>query len=395
MRDHGDDTGASRPDAAADGSAGDAAGGGDACPMRRCGVDAVCGVADFGCGAPLVCAPCGTTLKIVALDGANHLAVDRAGVRVFVTVGAAGGAHANQVVIVDPVLAIVTGTIAVPGEPDLIAVSEDGARLWISVASDAALRWVDLTAATPVVSPLIVPPAATDGTPTKVRALGAVPGAPHSVAVSLSYDAFSTTSSAGTFVFDDGAVRAAHTPATMDVGPNQLIGGPAGIVFGTFIGALPVALTTIHVTGSSVTEVPHTDPSLATGIATYGSGLIAGAANIAIDVSDPDHPVLRGQLEAPGFSTYPLTGFAPLVPRPGRVFTVGYDALDYSNLQLRWVDVAAHRQITAAMLPGTGHGDVRDLLALPPSRMVMIQQPATVDPPTRIYIITQDLLSTP
>jgi len=274
-------------------------------------------------------------------------------------------------------------------------VSEDGARLWIGVASDSALRLVDLTAASPSVSAPIALPAAADGTPTKVRALGAVPGAPHSVAASLSYDAFSTTSSAGTFVFDDGVVRAAHTPATAEVGPIQLIGGPAGIVFGTFIGSAPMALTTIHVAASSVTEVPHTDPSLATAIATYGAGMLAGAANVAIDVSDPDIPILRGQLEAPGFTSMPLTRLPPLLPRPGRVFTVGYDYLDYSNLQTRWVDVAAHRQITAAMLPGTGQGDVRDLLALPPSRMVMLQQPATVDPPTRIFIITSDLLSTP
>jgi hypothetical protein len=214
------------------------------------------------------------------------------------------------------------------------------------------------------------------------------------VAASLSYDAFSTTSSTGTFFFDDGVVRAAHTPATAYVGPNQLVGGPAGIVFGIFAGAVPVAMTTIHVTGNSVTEVTHTDLSLATGPATYGDGMIYGL-NLAIDVHDPDHPVSKGELEAPGFTSFPLTRFPPLVPRPGRVFTVGYDILNYQNLQVRLLDVAAHRQITAAMLYGTGQGDVRDLLALPPSRMVMIHQAATVDPPTQIFVITHDLLGTP
>jgi hypothetical protein len=210
----------------------------------------------------------------------------------------------------------------------------------------------------------------------------------------LDYDAFSTTSSTGTFVLDDGVFRAAHTPATTYSSPKQLVGGPSGILFGIFASGIPT-LTTIHVTSSAVTEVVHGDVSLSAGRGVFSDGMIYAAANIAIDVHDPDRPIARGLLEAPGFTSQPLTRFSPLAPRPGRVFTVGYDVLSYDDLQLRLLDVAGHRQITSSMLFGTGRGDVVDLLVLPPSRMAMIHLADTVDPPTRIFIVNHDLLTTP
>jgi hypothetical protein len=256
------------------------------------------------------------------------------------------------------------------------------------------LRWVDLTVTPPVVSAPVSLPAASDGTPTRVGGMGAVPGAPHSVAVSLIYDAFSTVSGAGTFVFDDGTVRAAHTPAVAIAYPSQIIGGPPGVLFEAFEHSAPAALTTLHVTSTAVTEVQH-DPSFAIGGGVYSDGMIYGVANVALDVHDPDHPVVVGPLEAPGVYTYTLTNMQPLVSRPGRVFMVGYDIFGYLDLTLRFADVAAHRAVASSLLSGTGQGDVLDLVSVPPSRMAMLHRTATVDPPTRLFIITHDLLATP
>jgi hypothetical protein len=363
----------------------------EACSVRRCGVDVACGIADFGCASPLVCPPCGQTLKIVAIDDAKHLALDRASGQLFVSAGSAGGAHANQVVSIDPVLAKVTGTLSIPDGPDLLTISDDGSRLWITVASGAALRWVDLTGASPVVSPPVALPAAADGSPSVVGGIGAVPGAPHSVAVSLIYAAQTASATTATFVFDDGTVRAAHSPVVGPLGlPSQFIGGPPGVLFQMSLGTSPAPpMVTVHVTSTAVTEVPH-DDSFTTGNAVYSDGILYGNYNVAFDVHDPDHPILLG----------PLMGDAPfnhlygtlLVPSPGRVFLVGSGAL---NLELSFFDVAAQRAVTSSALSGTGQGALRDLVAVPPARMAMIYEAAAADSPTRIFVITHDLLGTP
>jgi hypothetical protein len=136
---------------------------------------------------------------------------------VYVSVPAAGGAHANTVVAVDPTTGTVGTAIPVGPEPSTLAISDDGRFVWVGINGAHAIQRIDLAtgiAAEPIAlgsDPRYGPYVAED--------IVVVPGAPNTVAVALANQGISPEH-AGVVVYRDGILLPDKT--RRHLGPNLL-----------------------------------------------------------------------------------------------------------------------------------------------------------------------------
>lgn len=111
-----------------------------------------CGNAIDSCGGVLSCGPCTATVRSLTID-ARDMAYDPVRDVVYASVGSAEGVRGNSVVAIDPVTARVVWSTFVGSDPESIALTRDGSRLWVALAGSGSMRAVDV--ATHVAGPEI------------------------------------------------------------------------------------------------------------------------------------------------------------------------------------------------------------------------------------------------
>ena len=168
-----------------------------------------------------VCLTCRTTVLPIA---ARDLAYNAARNELYASVAGDAAAYPNRIVVIDPSTSSVVSTIPIGSNPRTLAVSDDGATLWVGIDGAHAFRKVTL-GSTPVVGPLIHLPKAMPTTYYDAYAMAVLPGATSSLAVAL-YDGYS----GDVRVFDDGVARGGG--ATNGLIAYSLAAGPPGLLFG-------------------------------------------------------------------------------------------------------------------------------------------------------------------
>ena len=168
-----------------------------------------------------VCLTCWTTVLPIA---ARDLAYNRARNELYASVAGDAAAYPNRIVVIDPSTSSVVSTIPIGSNPRTLAVTDDGATLWVGIDGAHAFRKVTL-GSTPVVGPLIHLPKGMPTTYYDAYAMAVLPGATSSLAVAL-YDGYS----GDVRVFDDGVSRGGG--ATNGLVAYSLAAGPPGLLFG-------------------------------------------------------------------------------------------------------------------------------------------------------------------
>ena len=160
-----------------------------------CGEDsAAIGVSD----APT---PTGTVRSVNLVT--NALVFDRSRGAIYASVPSRVGENGNTVATIDPGSATVTDSLFVGSEPDVMAISDDDALLYIGLDGSAAVRRVDLAAHA---ASTTIALGNNDEGPRIAGDIAVMPGAPSTIAVSRSNGGF-LPSFAGVVIFDDDIAR--------------------------------------------------------------------------------------------------------------------------------------------------------------------------------------------
>lgn len=128
----------------------------------------------------------------------NDLVTDPVRTMVYASVGSSSSLSPNSLIAVDPTQGTVVTTATLNGTPGRIAISDDGAYLYVSLPSTAEIARFTLPSLTPDIR-WTIPAAAQD--------LKVAPGLPHTLAVS---DIDPTQSSSTVRVYDDAVARPNH-----------------------------------------------------------------------------------------------------------------------------------------------------------------------------------------
>jgi hypothetical protein len=176
--------------------------------------------------------------------------------------GSAGEGLGNSIAGIDPNSGIVLKTIFVGSEPTRIALSSDGAQLFVGLNGAGAVRQVNLTTATAGVQFSLGGGPGVYNAPYVASGLAALPGQPNSVAV------YGTNGIVT--IFDSGVPRA-KSSSGLSTYFNQNYGG---LTFGN-------SASTLYLNSQSVGSNLYTltiDPTGVTAATQLGSGNAGGAA---------------------------------------------------------------------------------------------------------------------
>jgi YVTN family beta-propeller protein len=221
---------------------------------------------------------------------ARDLAYNAARKELYASVAGDAAAYPNRIVVIDPSTSSVVSTIPIGSNPRTLAVSDDGATLWVGIDGAHAFRKVTL-GSTPVVGPLIHLPKAMPTTYYDAYAMAVLPGAPSSLAVAL-YDGYS----GDVRVFDDGVSRGGG--ATNGLVAYSLAAGPPGLLFGA--GSYGLLVLRVGASG-----IPTATPfyNLLRGYSSslvYAAGRVFAQTGEVLDVSNPNAPFWSASLGAQG-----------------------------------------------------------------------------------------------
>ncbi|HET9929437.1 MAG TPA: hypothetical protein VFQ35_02065 [Polyangiaceae bacterium] len=267
------------------------------------------GGASFGSGGSRVSAQGGATSGTggasigatpTRLDiDASALIADPLRARLYATVRGNAASHGNEVVVIDARLDTVLTSLFVGSDPDSLALSDDGTRLWVGLHGALSIREVDLTQFPPVAgAQYVVPPGDFAFDAVHAGPMVVLPGEPESVAISLHYDGLSP-SFAGLAVIDSGNPREKQTPS--HTGASRLTGGPPGFLFGFNDQHTGFEFFSIAVDASGVTQ--SETRGLVDGFSSdirYDGGYVVATSGQVVDVTKPSAPVRAGK--------FPFTG---------------------------------------------------------------------------------------
>lgn len=130
----------------------------------------------------------------------NDLVYNRFDGLLYASVPSSSGANGNSIAVIDPMTATILDTVFVGSEPGALALSDDGAALWVALTGASAVRRFDTATRTAGFQFSLAPSAI----PQKLAVL---PGAEDSVVVV--FDTEDTSGSPITAVFDHGIERTA------------------------------------------------------------------------------------------------------------------------------------------------------------------------------------------
>jgi hypothetical protein len=265
---------------------------GGTCAPRRCGREIACGVAADGCGNSVTCDPCPDVARVLRLDGVRHLAVDDGRGVVYVTMGAKS-AYPSSVLVVDPAppTPVIKEVLAVGADPNVLALSDDGSRLWVGVDGDSSIQRIDLGAAAPAVGPEFkLPPGFNYPAATKAGALAALHDNADATIVAL---AASNGDIVGIVALDAGVPRAAaiRTDATcLAVGPGSDVFGVNG-----FDSSFDYCDVQVSAQGLKQVQVPQVFTNFSRALV-FGNNRVYSDAGDVVDVSVPSTPRYLGKL---------------------------------------------------------------------------------------------------
>ena len=278
-----------RGGAAGAGAVGGVAGSGGAGGSGAIGGGAGSGAIGGGGGAAQTCVGvCGKTLALQS----SHMVYDSSRDCLYVTIQGAASLYPNTVTTIDPRAAVVTASLPIGSDPNVLALSNDASTLWVGMDGSFSMRKVTLSGATPVVGPLHrVVGSTTNGTTSVavyVQAMLPMSDSPDTVAA-LASGGPNTLA-----VYDDGVPRA--NPNKVTSYPTAIFNGPPGSFYGLGSGGL------YWMRELSTGIAQATFPNL---LGNQGAGTIYKANRLyitgtAFDVSTPSTPTAVGTLPFSG-----------------------------------------------------------------------------------------------
>jgi hypothetical protein len=330
-------------------------------------------------GAPDACASeCPDLPKSLNLAGARHAVADRARGLVYVTMPSTNPTYPNSVVIVDLIAPSVKKSIPVGAEPNVLALSDDGSRLWVGVDGDFAIRSIDLSSDPPVVgAEHTLPQGANYPYPETAGALAILRGSASSVIVSLR----STTDFHGVVVLDDGVARG---PAVYK-NVSALVAGRNTDVYGIDGSDTSYAFYTIEptATGFSSTLAPKTPLTEFISRAVFSDDFLYANSGDVVDVHAPSTPVRYGSFPFFG-EPLPIPGTTKVLLLSAGNPTAVLRAMDTSNL-------APRKSVT---LPRVPEGQLWDLDRAGDGTLVFLAADKYATPvlPGRLVVVDTSLL---
>jgi len=211
----------------------------------------------------------------------NDLEWDAAGGRIWASVPGSGGAHANSVVAIDPQSGALGPSVFVGSEPNELAVSADGSKLYVGLDGAGAVARVDLSALSVDLRFSLEADAA--GEALVAGDLEVQPGSPNTLAVVRRDEAGRVHSVA----IYDGSTRRAQTTSSSVRTSRIEFGADPSELFAFNRETAAFDFIRLHVDPSGVTLLAST-PSLLVGsnadIAFEGGWLFASSGR-AVDVA--------------------------------------------------------------------------------------------------------------
>ena len=142
-------------------------------------------------------APAVTAQRAIAL-AANGVIADTGRGLVYASAASNDRTYADMVVAIDPTTAKIVKSVPVGSGPDIMALSDDGQFLYVSLAGSGGVRRVTLASFTADLAWSLGGTYAED--------MRVLPGSPHTVVISTKQPGISP-GAAGVFVYDDGVAR--------------------------------------------------------------------------------------------------------------------------------------------------------------------------------------------
>lgn len=301
---------------------------------------------------------------------ASALVADSARKRLYAVVTGKAATHANELVVVDA-SGNVEASMVIGSDPDSLALSQDGTRLWVGIHGAFSVREVDVTQSPPKPgASYVLPPGQFAHDAVHAGPMVALPGAPESIAASLHYDGLSP-SLAGVVVLDAGNPRAKLTPG--HTGASRLTSGPPGYLFGfnnlhTGFGFYSVV---VDATGAVQTEHDGLVDGFDNDIV-YDSGFVLATGGEVIDVSRPDQPSRAGKFSQTGLIVPHVAQKQALMLSvvSGSGYPSGFDSPN--RLVLRRLNLETFREDEERMLAGN-FAKVRDFVELGPGSYAFVE----------------------
>lgn len=139
--------------------------------------------------------------------------------RLYASIPSSAGLMGNSIAIIDPVRASVVQTIFVGSEPNKLALSEDGATLYVALDGQAAIRSIDLLSRT-ASQPFLF---STSPELLTAQDIQFIPGSKDTLAIAKSQLGTAGYFPRGVSIFDHGILRPTSTPDPIDGQEQDLI----------------------------------------------------------------------------------------------------------------------------------------------------------------------------
>ena len=173
------------------------------------------------------------------------------------TVSAQAANNANQVIAIDPTTATVVHAWSVGNGPNHLAISDDGQFLYIGLDADHRVAQVSLPSGTVNFS-VGLGSDPTTASPLIADALRALPGQPHSWAVTLC-TALGAPCGEGVAIFDDATQRP-NVVTAPQLQPDSLVfvGSNAATLYGTTLSVTPATTYEFSITTKGIAQTTST-----------------------------------------------------------------------------------------------------------------------------------------
>jgi hypothetical protein len=241
-----------------------------------------------GGGSPrAICAGC--TLQKIDVPG-FHMVHDPVKSRLYAVATYDAPHDPNTLSAMDATNGAVLATVPIDPYPRQLAVSDDGATLWIGFDMAHSIRKVSVSGATPVLGAAYRLPSVSGMSGATAIDLAALPGAATSIAACIS--GFTTSRVA---ILDDGIARTKIDGATIFV--SRLAVGPTGTLFGYEASSSGFRFTSYAVDASGATLLSQ-QGGLLGGFDNdihYHQGRVYGDGGEVVDVSNPMRPTRIGK----------------------------------------------------------------------------------------------------
>jgi hypothetical protein len=191
-----------------------------------------------------------TSLESLALV-TNDIIYDGTRQRIYASAPSSAGEYANSVVIIDPAAGTIESSILVGSEPGVLALSDEGHYLYVSLDGANAIRRVALTTMEAEIQFEVR--AATWTAAFRAEDMAVLPGSPNSIAVSA-MNVRSSPRHLGVIVFDDGVPR--DLVSQGHTGSNRIEFSPlADTLYGYNNETTEFGFRKLHVTAEGIQEV--------------------------------------------------------------------------------------------------------------------------------------------